>query len=52
MLLKDDAAKAKQVIAEYKPQFASMEEYFAYADSINKNIQAVTFEDDKAILTY
>ena len=52
MLLKDDAAKAKQVIAEYEPQFASMADYFAYADSINLDIQAVTYEENKAILTY
>ncbi|MBR2311152.1 MAG: amidohydrolase [Oscillospiraceae bacterium] len=52
MLLKDDAAKAKQVIAEYEPQFASMEEYFAYADSINIDVQAVTYEENRAILTY
>ena len=52
MLLKDDAAKAKKVIAEYTPQFASMEDYFAYADSINLDIQAVTYEGNKAILTY
>ena len=52
MLLKDGAAKAKKVIAEYTPQFASMKEYFAYADSINMDVQAVTYEDNKAILTY
>ena len=52
MLLKNDAAAAKKAIAEYQPQFASMAEYFAYADSIDKNIQAVTYEDNKAILTY
>ena len=52
MLLRDDAAKAKQAIAEYEPQFASMADYFAYADSIDMNIQAVEYEDNKAILTY
>lgn len=52
MLLKDDAAVAQKVIAEYEPQFASMADYFAYADSIDRKIQAVTYEDDKAILTY
>ena len=52
MLLRDDAAKAKQAIAEYEPQFASMADYFAYADSIDMNIQAVEYEDNKAVLTY
>jgi metal-dependent amidase/aminoacylase/carboxypeptidase family protein len=52
MLLEDDAAKAKQVVADYVPQFASMDAYFAYADSINIDIQAVTYKDNQAILTY
>lgn len=52
VLLKDDAAVAKKSIAEYEPQFASMQAYFDYADSINIDIQAVAYEENKAILTY
>ena len=52
MLLRNDAAKAKKIVAEYKPEFASMAEYFAYVDKISLDIQAVTYEGNKAILTY
>lgn len=52
MLLKDDAARARKVIAEYEPRFASMAEYFAYVDKIDMDIQAVAYEGNKAILTY
>ena len=34
LLLENDAARAKAIIADFKPQFASKEEYFAYTDSL------------------
>ena len=33
LLLKDNAAKAKKIIANYKPRYCSKEEYFTYVDS-------------------
>ena len=50
--LDDDAKNAKEVIADYKPDFASFEEYFAFADSLNLDIDAVSHEDGKTTLTY
>lgn len=34
LLLKDDAARAKQIIADFKPRFESKEAYFEYVDSM------------------
>ena len=50
--LDDDAKNAKEVIADYKPDFASYAEYFAFADSLNLDIDAVCHEDGKTTLTY
>ena len=50
--LDDDAKNAKEVIADYKPDFASFAEYFAYVDSLNLDIDAVCHEDDKTTLIY
>ena len=50
--LDDDAKNAKEVIADYKPDFASYDAYFAYVDSLNLDIDAVCHEDGKTILTF
>ena len=53
MLLQDGADNAKQLIDEYEPDFASKEEYFAFADNINLDYDAVSYEEEyKAILTF
>lgn len=52
LLLRDNAARAKKAIAEYKPVFTSMAEYFAYVDKLELDIDAVHYENNKAILTY
>ena len=53
VLLKDGAKKAKSIVANYKPRFASMQEYFDYMDSINLDEEAVSYEgDDKVVLKY
>lgn len=53
MLLQDGADNAKQLIDEYEPDFASKEEYFAFADKINLDYDAVSYEEEyKAILTF
>lgn len=46
MLLKDDAAAAKKVLAEHKPVFASKEEYFRTMDNIFLDRQAVTYAEN------
>lgn len=35
-----------------KPDFATLEECFAFADSLNLDIDAVCHEDSKTTLTY
>jgi len=46
LLLKDDAARAKQIIADYKPAFPSREAYLAYIDSINSSGDRITYHDN------
>ena len=50
--LDNDAKNAREVIADYKPDFASYAEYFAFADSLNLDIDAVSHEDGKTTLIY
>ena len=52
LLLGNDAARAKQAVAAYKPRSGSMAEYFAYVDKLAMDIDAVNYEENKAILTY
>lgn len=52
VLLRDGAARAKSIIAGYQPEFASMQEYFAYVDKLNLDTEAVSYEDGKVILSY
>lgn len=46
LLLKDDAALAKKVIAESKPQFKTKEEYLAAIDQFNMKKDAVIYNED------
>ena len=50
--LDDDAKNAREIIDNYKPDFASFEEYFAFADSINCDLDAVIYEDGKTKLEF
>lgn len=52
LLLKDGSARAKEIIANYQPEFASMEEYFAFVDNLNLDQDAVSYEENKAILNF
>ena len=52
LLLQNDAARAKSIIENYQPQFASMQDYFDYVDKLNLDIDAVTYEDGKVTLNY
>lgn len=53
IILGDGAAEAKRIIAEYEPDFPSMQDYFAYIDKINLDIDAVRYEgDNTAVLNY
>ncbi len=53
VLLKDNAKRARDIIANYKPPFASKQEYFDFVDNINLDQEAVVYKDEKtAILKY
>ena len=46
LLLKDDAARAKKILAEYKPQFASKEEFLTFMDSLNSEGDRIEYRED------
>ena len=48
-LLSNNAEKAKKVVANYKPQFSSMEEYTAHKNSVIMNKTTVTYNEDGTI---
>lgn len=52
LLLKDDAARAKEIIFEYQPVFDSMQAYFDFVDKINIDQDAVIYEDGNITLNY
>ena len=46
LLLMNDAERAKQIIAEFVPQFASKEEFLAYQDSLNCSGDRIVYRED------
>lgn len=48
LLLENDAQRAKQIIADFKPEFASKEEYFAYIDAMERSGDRIVYSDGKA----
>lgn len=48
LLLKDDAARAKQIVADFKPAFASKEEYFAYVEKFTGSGDRIKYENGVA----
>jgi len=49
LLLGNDAKRAKKIIADFKPQFKSKEEYFAYIDKLNSTGDRITYNDDGSV---
>ncbi len=49
LLLSDDAKKANQIIGEFKPLFASKEEFLSYMDSLNNLGDRIDYGDEKGI---
>ena len=49
LLLENDAQRAKKVIAEYKPLFASKEAYLEYMDSLNKEGDRIVYNEDETV---
>ena len=46
VLLRNDAEKAKEIIAGYTPKFPSKEAYLAYMDSLNRSGDRIIYRDD------
>ncbi len=49
-LLSDGAAKAKEIIAQYKPQFPSIRAYLDFVDTLAMDKDVITYEKDHAII--
>lgn len=49
LLLSDDAARAKKVIAKAKPYFKSKEDYLAAIDRLTMNKEAVIYNEDGTV---
>ena len=48
ILLGNGAERAKNILASFKPSFASVKEFLAYQDSINDSGDRITYKDDGA----
>ena len=49
-LLMNNAQKAKEIIANYVPEFKSIDEFLKHKNSINKNKQTVIYNEDGTIV--
>lgn len=49
ILMKNGAERAKEVLANYTPEFPSIKEYIEYTKKINFNDQAVIYNEDGSI---
>lgn len=49
LLLGDGAKRAKQIVAEYEPQFASKEDYLAYVDNLNACGDRIVYNEDGTV---
>ncbi len=47
MLLENGAQRAKKIVAEYKPEFNSKEEYFAYVDKLNCSGDRISYNAEE-----
>lgn len=48
LLLSDGAQRAKRIVEEYKPQFASAREYLDYVDSLSSSGDRISYGDGEA----
>jgi len=46
LLMGNGAERAKKIAAEYKPQFASKEDYLAYIDGLNADGDRIVYRED------
>ena len=50
LLLENGAERAKKIIADFKPEFASAKEFLAYQDSLNDSGDRITYKDGEAVV--
>ena len=50
LLLENGAERAKKIIADFKPEFASATEFLAYQDSLNDSGDRITYQDGEAVV--
>jgi hypothetical protein len=48
LLLENGAERAKKIIANFKPQFASAKDFLDFQDSLNDEGDRITYSDGKA----
>lgn len=48
-ILGNDAKLGKSIVENYKPTFATKEEYFAYVDKLTMDREAVSYEEDGTV---
>ena len=46
LLLENGAARAKEIIANFEPRFASKEEYLAYLDALDRSGDRIEYGED------
>ena len=46
LLLGDDAKRAKQIVADFKPMYESKDAYLAYVDSLNDSGDRIVYRED------
>ena len=46
LLLENGASRAKQIIADFKPMFASKQEYLSYVDSLSASGDRIVYKED------
>ncbi len=46
LLLENGASRAKQIIADFKPMFASKQEYLSYVDSLSESGDRIVYKED------
>ena len=45
LLLSDGGSRARKIVEEYEPQFASKEEYLTFMDSLNTSGDRIDYTD-------
>lgn len=50
LLLQNGGERAKKIIADFKPSFASAKEFLAYQDSLNDSGDRITYKDGEAVV--